>query len=53
MCDWRGDGNRTYVVREHDMPLAPWKLAALMNESFRQGYLAAQADMRTAIGIDK
>jgi len=51
MCDWHGDGNRTYVLRETDLPAPTWRIAALMNDAFKQGYRAAQADIREALGV--
>lgn len=51
LCDWYGDKNfRTYVVRENEFPIEPWRVALLMNDAFARGYKQAQADIRYAIG---
>jgi len=49
LCDHLGDGNRTIVLSEIDEPVKDWKIAVLMNNAFKQGYLAAQADIRFSL----
>ena len=51
MCDSHGDGNRTYVLREADFPVPSWLITHLMNDAFKQGYRAAQSDIRAALGV--
>ena len=51
MCDSRGEGILTYVLRETEYPPDPWKIAHLLNDAYARGYAAAQADIRSSLGI--
>ena len=42
---------RAYAVHQSDFPTTGWQLAALLNAAYAKGYVEAQQDMQSALGI--
>ena len=52
ICVFHGDHQRrTIAVRDFDFPMAPWKVAQLMNDAFASGVKAKAQQIRGELGI--
>lgn len=51
LCDYSGDGRKTVTVPAQDFPIDPWKVASLMDAAYFSGYVAAQREIRAALGL--